>query len=253
MDYQTVSVRYEAPVCFLRLNRPGAENAINSLMVEECRQVLQACEDTVTIVVLEGLPQVFCTGADFSEVAAHVNSGQAAPDPEPLYDLWLQLATGPYVTIAHVRGKVNAGGVGFVAACDIALADDTVRVSLSEMLFGLFPACVLPFLIRRTGRQKAHYLTLTTAPVSVHKAREWGLIDACEPNSDALIRKHLLRLRRLSKAGITRYKRYMNGLSELPLQMKPQAVAANKEIFSDPQVLGDIVRYRTEGKFPWEA
>ncbi|MCG8615751.1 MAG: enoyl-CoA hydratase/isomerase [Desulfobacterales bacterium] len=253
MGYETINVRYDGTVCFLRLNRPAAENAINALMVEECRQVLRTCEEEATVVVLEGLPDVFCTGADFSEVMAHVNGGKAAPDPEPLYDLWLQLATGPYVTIAHVRGKVNAGGVGFVAACDIALADETVRVSLSEMLFGLFPACVLPFLIRRTGYQKAHYLTLTTAPVAVEKALDWGLIDACEPNSDALVRKHLLRLRRLSKAGITRYKRYMNGLSGLPLQMKPEAVAANKEIFADPDILGDIVRYRTEGKFPWEA
>ncbi len=252
MDYKTVNVRFDGPVCFLQLNRPEAGNAINALMVEECRQVLQACEESATIVVLEGLPDVFCAGADFSEITDKVKSGQAAPDPEPLYDLWLKLATGPFVTIAHVRGKVNAGGVGFVSACDIALANDKAVVSLSELLFGLFPACVLPFLIRRIGFQKAHYLALTTAPVPVQRAHEWGLIDAYEPASDALVRKHLLRLRRLSKPGVKRYKQYMNGLSDLPLQVKSYAIEANREIFSDAGILDGIVRYRAEGKFPWE-
>ncbi len=210
-------------------------------------------EESATVVVLEGLPDVFCVGADFSEITDKVNIGQAAPSPEPLYDLWLKLATGPYVTIAHVRGKVNAGGIGFVSACDISLANDKTVVSLSELLFGLFPACVLPFLIRRIGFQKAHYLTLTTAPVPVQQAHEWGLIDAYEPASDALVRKHLLRLRRLSKTGIKRYKRYMNGLCDLPSEMKSRAIKANKDIFSDARTLEGIVRYRTEGKFPWEA
>ncbi len=253
MDYKTINVRFDGPVCFLQMNRPEAGNAINALMVKECGQVLQVCEASATIVVLEGLPDCFCVGADFSEITDKAKSGQAAPAPEPLYDLWLKLATGSYVSIAHVRGKVNAGGIGFVSACDIALANDKTFFSLSELLFGLFPACVLPFLIRRIGFQKAHYLTLTTAPVPAQKAHEWGLVDACEPDSEALVRKHLLRLRRLSKKGIGRYKRYMNGLCVLPFQMKSHAIEANKEIFSDPGILEGIIRYREQGKFPWQA
>jgi len=68
-----------------------------------------------------------------------------------------------------------------------------------------------------------------------------------------LVRKHLLRLRRLSKPGIERYKRYMQRISDLPLQMKSYAIQANKEIFSDSGILDGIVRFREEGKFPWEA
>lgn len=252
-DYKTINVRFDGPVCFLQMNRPEAGNAINELMVEECNRVLQRCEESATVIVLEGLPEVFCVGADFSEITDKARSGQSAPAPEPLYELWLKLATGPYVTIAHVRGKVNAGGMGFVSACDIALANDKTVVSLSELLFGLFPACVLPFLIRRIGFQNAHYLTLTTSPVPVQQAHEWGLFDAWAPESDALVRKHLLRLRRLSKPGIERYKRYMQRVSDLPLQMKSYAIQANKEIFSDSGILDGIVRFREEGKFPWEA
>ncbi len=253
MNYKTIKVRFDERICFLQFNRPEADNTINELMIEECGQVLEACEESITVIVLEGLPEVFCLGADFSEIGRELKKEQTEPNPEPLYELWLKLTAGPYITIAHVRGKANAGGIGFVAACDITLADDNAVFSLSELLFGLFPACVLPFLIRRIGFQKAHYLTLTTTPIPVRRAHEWGLIDAYESESDSLVRKHLLRLRRLSKTGILRYKRYMNRLYDLPLQSQSEAVKANKEIFSDPHNLEGIARYITEGKFPWET
>jgi polyketide biosynthesis enoyl-CoA hydratase PksH len=174
-------------------------------------------------------------------------------DPQPLYELWLKLATGPYVTISHVRGKANAGGVGFAAASDIVLADQTAQFSLSELLFGLFPACVLPFLTRRVGFQKAHYMTLMTWPVPVPQAHDWGLVDAYDEQSETLVRKHLLRLKCLCKKGISRYKRYMSELNQSLLQIKPAALAANREVFSDPDNLQGIYRYVENGQFPWET
>lgn len=253
MNYQTIQVRFQEPICFLQFNRPEANNTINDLLIEECRQVLDQCEEAITVVVLEGLPEVFCFGADFQGIHAQMVSGEPTEQgPEPLYDLWLKLATGPYITVSHVRGKANAGGVGFVAASDIVLADQTAQFSLSELLFGLFPACVLPFLIRRMGFQKAHYLTLMTQPIPVQQAHSWGLVDAYDVQSEALLRKHLLRLRHLSKMGILRYKRYLSGLNDLLQQSRPHAIAANREIFADPRNLEGIFRFVETGQFPWE-
>lgn len=254
MNYKTIRVRHEGPVCFLQLYRPDAGNAINDLMIKECGKVLTAHEESATVVVvLEGLPNVFCLGADFS--AIHKESGEKAPaysSPEPFYDLLSKLAEGPYITIAHVRGKVNAGGVGFAAASDIVLADAGAVFSLSELLFGLFPACVLPFLIRRIGFQKAHYMTMSTLPFPAAKVCEWGLVDACGDDSEQLLRRHLLRIRRLSKTSVARYKQYVNHLEDLPIQARSRAVAANREIFSDPGIIKGICRFVEDGKFPWE-
>jgi polyketide biosynthesis enoyl-CoA hydratase PksH len=258
MSYQTLQVRFQESICFLRFHRPEANNTINNVLIEECSHVLSLCEESITIVVLEGSPEVFCFGADFAEIHAEMTNGQQREqNAEPLYNLWLQLATGPYITISHVRGKANAGGVGFVAASDIVLADNAARFSLSELLFGLFPACVLPFLIRRVGFQKAHYMTLMTQPIAVQRAHAWGLVDEYEETSASLLRKHLLRLGHLSKAGISRYKRYMNELAgqgqALSLRgVKELAVAANHEVFSDPANLKGIYRYVAEGLFPWQ-
>lgn len=253
MNYQTIKVRFQESICFIQLYRPEANNTINDLLIEEFHEVLAICEESITVIVLEGLSEYFCFGADFQEIHRETAAGkQREHSPELLYDLFLKLATGPYITISHVKGKTNAGGMGFIAASDIVLADQTAQFSLSELLFGLLPACVLPFLIRRVGFQKAHYLTLTTMPISAQQASLWGLVDAYDEQSDSLLRKHLLRLRRLSKTGIVRYKLYMNQLNNSLLPSKPIALAANKEVFNDSQNLKLISRYVETGKFPWE-
>jgi len=252
--YETLRVRFEKDICFIQIYRPEANNTINDRLIEEFTQILAQCDTAAKIVVIEGLPEVFCFGADFSGLQQSVEQkSNQEQNPEPLYDLWFKLASGPYITIAHVRGKVNAGGIGFVAACDVVLSEQQAVFSLSELLFGLMPACVLPFLIRRMGFTKSNYMTLMTQPVSAVQAQEWGLVDACEEKSENLLRKHLLRLRRLSKTGIARYKRYMNALDDGLATSKSKALAANMEVFSDKDNLAKITRYVTTGQFPWEG
>lgn len=254
MDYQTIHVRFEQPVCFLTLYRPHHQNTLNLTMIEECLHALALCDDAIHIIVLEGLPDFFCLGADFQGIH-HGLAGQQemAQTPERLYELLTQLTNGPFVSIAQVRGKANAGGVGLLAACDIVLADETAEFSLSELLFDLFPACVLPFLSRRIGFQKAHYMTLMTKPITAQQAADWGLVDAYGPNGGALLRKHLLRLRYLSKTGVTRYKQYINGLDNRLAQSQAMAIAANRELFANPENLDKISRYVQTGLFPWES
>lgn len=255
MSFQTVQVRLQDSICFVQFDRPEANNTINQRLVEDCHQVLDACElAATTVIVFSGNAEVFCFGADFQGIRDRtVNAAADEGGPDRLYDLWLRMATGPFVTVASVRGKVNAGGLGFVAAADIALADESAKFSLSELLFGLIPACVLPFLIRRVGMQRAHYLTLMTQPVGVEQAHAWGLVDAWEPQSEPLLRKHLLRLRRLSATAIGRYKRYLGDIVPALHACRAAALATNTEVFSDPRNLQDIVRYVEKGLFPWEA
>jgi polyketide biosynthesis enoyl-CoA hydratase PksH len=253
--FETIRVRFDDDICFIQIYRPEDNNSINDRLIEEFSSVLDQCEHAAKIVVLEGLPEVFCFGADFKELQHSTGkTGQnQAQNPEPLYNIWLRLATGPYATVAHVRGKANAGGIGFVAACDIVLCEEKTIFSLSELLFGLMPACVLPFLIRKVGFNKANYLTLMTQPISARQAQEWGLVDAMDVNSENLLRKHLLRLRRLGKTGIERYKRYMNTLNNFPASSKAHALAANIEVFSDQNNLDKITRFVKTGQFPWEG
>tara|TARA_R110002110_G_scaffold415800_1_gene656304 strand:+ start:60950 stop:61735 length:786 start_codon:yes stop_codon:yes gene_type:complete len=251
--YQTIKTKLESDVGTIQIYRPEANNTINDKLILECIEVLSQWDKQAKIVILEGLPDVFCFGADFSAISEAADAKNSpTQNSEPLYQLWQNLSEGPYISIAKLKGQVNAGGVGFVAACDIVLSEKKVMLSLSELLFSMMPACVMPFLIRKIGFQKAHYMTLMTQPISASKALEMGLIDALEENVDDLLRKHLLRLRRLNKKGITRYKNYMNLLNPIAKENKQNAINANLEVFSDIESLAKIARYVKTGKLPWE-
>lgn len=253
VNYKTIRVQIKGNICYLQLYRPDNNNTINDSMVEECHQALDSMPDNVTIVVLEGLPETFCFGADFNEVYQK-NKGEKKeePNPETLYELWLKLYTGSFISIANVKGKVNAGGMGFVSACDIVIADSTAKFSLSELLFGLYPAIVFPFLINKIGLNVANYITMMTEPISAEKAFEYGLINAYASDTTALVRKHLLRLKVLSKHGIQNYKQYRNNYSQDLFHYENIAIKANKEIFSERSNLEGIFNFIETGKFPWE-
>src|SRR5258706_3101671 len=123
--YETIKVRFEDSICFRETARPEAKNTINPRLVVELSEVVSACEESATVIVLSGSPEVFCYGADFKDIARRnamltirERQGEDVHEagPGPMYDLWLRLATGPYVTIAHVLAQVYAGVHGFVSA-----------------------------------------------------------------------------------------------------------------------------------------
>jgi polyketide biosynthesis enoyl-CoA hydratase PksH len=225
MDYTTIRVSREGAVCRVQLHRPDHDNTINDTMVRECHAALDACEHGCTVVVLEGLPHVFCYGADLTTYRTPDGEEPVTYDPTPLYDLWTRLAEGPYVTVAHARGRTNAGGVGFIAASDVVIAEPQATFSLSELLFGLYPAMVLPFLARRVGHQRARYMTLTTKAVTAEQALAWGLVDVCEERSGAALSRHLGRLSKLPKDGVAAYKRFTGDLNGSVREHRAAAVA----------------------------
>jgi polyketide biosynthesis enoyl-CoA hydratase PksH len=96
-------------------------------------------------------------------------------------------------------------------------------------------------------------MTLMTQPVSAKQAEEWGLVDMYGEDSVQLLRRQLMRLRRLSKTGLVRFKRYRDSLDPSLKSAREKAIQSNKEVFSDPKNLESISRYVTTGKFPWEA
>jgi polyketide biosynthesis enoyl-CoA hydratase PksH len=124
--------------------------------------------------------------------------------------------------------------MGFVAASDVVIAGQNAKFGLSELLFGLYPACVLPFLIRRAGFQRANYMTLMTQPFSSRQALEWGVVDAVDQESRTLLLRHLTRLKCLPKTGILRYKSYTGRLYGFLPQSKSLAVEGNMEVSFRP-------------------
>jgi methylglutaconyl-CoA hydratase len=91
----------------------------------------------------------------------------------------LAIIRSPKPFIAKINGAALGGGMGLVAACDIALAYKTALFGLSEVRVGLLPAVISPFVIRKIGEGRFRELTLTAERFSAMQAKEIGLIQQC--------------------------------------------------------------------------
>lgn len=252
MSYQTLRVRQQPGIQFVQLYRPEANNAINAPLVQELSALLAAVEQepTINVVVLEGLPDVFCSGMDFQEYV-NTETGDEQQRMADFFRFLRQLAESSKIIVAKVQGKVNAGGIGLVAGSDLVVADNEASFALSELLFGLLPAMVLPFLIQRVGLQRAKLLALTTQPIQAAEAQRWGLVDEIGADPNQVLRPYLQRWRRLSPLAIRRLKQYLHQLQPIDAATQALAVKTIAEVTADPVVKEGIRRYVAEGVAPW--
>jgi len=253
LDYQTLQVAGHRSTLTIRIYRPEADNSINSILVTELRSLLARIEDEkeIKVIVLEGLPDHFCMGMDFKALSDSSSDALTELDPNEYYELLKQLSVCSKVVIAKVEGKANAGGVGLVAACDIVIAGRSATFGLSEALFGLLPACILPFLIRRIGYQKALWMALTTQSITSARAYEIGLADEVSDNPDDALRKNLLRLSRLESGVIKDLKSYAFQLGQIDEETRKLSVGRFNSMMSADKV-ETIKNFVQNGKFPWD-
>jgi polyketide biosynthesis enoyl-CoA hydratase PksH len=253
MIYQTLRLRKQPGVHFIQLYRPEAHNTINQPLIAELTDALHAVEDdsSINIVVLEGLPEVFCNGMDFQEYVD--SSRDAYLRMADAFTFFRQLSESPKIIVAKVQGKVNAGGVGLVAASDLVIAETKASFAFSELLFGLLPAVVLPFLLRRIGHQRAKLLALSTQPMDAAEAHRWGLVDSYGEDAEQLLHPYLQRWRRLSPTSIRKLKNYMNQLQPIEIATEMLAVNTVSELMAEPTIREGIRRYVEEGVAPWRT
>src|SRR3712207_2033560 len=90
----------------------------------------------------------------------------------------------PKPVVARVRGAAIGGGVGLVAAADVAVAEAGTRFAFSEVRLGIAPATIAPFVVRKIGYSHARALFLTGERFDAHKARELGLVHEVVPEAD---------------------------------------------------------------------
>lgn len=252
--YSTILVRQQREVLHIQLNRPEQHNSINAVMANELLEVLENLKQNaeVKIIVLSGNENQFCTGMDFEAVANQQNEALMNQQPDQYYNVLKAISEIDKVVIAKVEGKVNAGGIGLVAASDIVIANSQATFGLSEALFGLLPACVMPFLIQRTGPQKAKWMTLITLGITAQRAYEIGLVDEVTDEVDNLIRKNILRLSRLETNTIQEIKSYTAKLWIINDETKTVAVSKLQSLIESEIVQKNIKNFVEKGEYPWE-
>lgn len=175
-----LTLHFERGVETVTLNRPEVRNAFNDEVIAELTAVFSelARRSEVRCVVLAGNGPAFCAGADLNwmkRMAGYTREENLA-DAAALARMLEVIYHCPKPTVARVQGDVYAGGMGLVAACDMAVSVDSAQYCLSEVKLGLIPATISPYVVRAMGARAAHRYFLTAERFSAAEALRIGLV-----------------------------------------------------------------------------
>jgi methylglutaconyl-CoA hydratase len=184
-DYRYLRVTREGPVARVRLSRPAVRNAFDETLIAELtRAFLSFVDDAETrVVLLTGEGPVFCAGADIEWMrrAGAFSRTENETDAERMAGMLRAIDTCPSPVIAAAHGAAIGGGVGLLAAADIAFAAEGTVFSLAEVKLGILPSVISPFVLRSIGLRQARRLFLTGARFDAEEARRIGLVHAVSP------------------------------------------------------------------------
>ena len=182
---QTFRIATTGHVATVVLNRPEVRNAFNDEVIAELSQAFvqlgEASEVRAIVLMAEG--PAFCAGADLNWMRrmADYTRDENLQDAGKLAEMLRVIYACSKPVIAQVQGDVYAGGMGLVAACDMAISVDTAFYCLSEVKLGLIPATISPYVIRAMGARASHRWFLTAERFDAAEAHRIGFVHAVVP------------------------------------------------------------------------
>jgi methylglutaconyl-CoA hydratase len=199
-----ILVTDRAAVRQIALNRPDVHNAFDDGLIAELTSALVEAgrAEAVRAVVLTGTGASFSAGADLNWMRgmATASEQENREDSLRLAALVRTLQFLPKPTVARVNGAAYGGGVGLIAACDIAIGAEGARFGLTEVKLGLVPAVISPYVVAAIGVRQARRLFLTGEIIDAAEATRIGLLHQVVA-ADALDEAVDFALKLLAKAG----------------------------------------------------
>ncbi len=175
-------------VARLTLARPEKKNAFNGDMLQAIDATIAAwgADPAVRVIVVQAEGETFCAGADLAWMAQYADADRATnvQSARELGGVFHRLAKAPKPVVGRIQGAARGGGVGLVAAVDIAIASDRASFALTEVRLGLLPGVISPFVVERVGPSRARQLFMTGETVSASDAERWGLVHACVSHTE---------------------------------------------------------------------
>jgi len=175
-------------VATITFDRPALHNAIDEAVIAEFKAGLRrvAEDPAARVVVIAGNGKSFCAGADLNWMKrmATTRFEDNHRDALALAQMLQTLYTLPKPTIARVHGAAYAGGLGLIAACDIALAAQDAEFCVAEVKIGLAPATIGPYLVRAIGERQARRYFLSAEVFNAAEAYRIGLVHEIVPAAE---------------------------------------------------------------------
>ena len=257
--YETIDVAVRNAIAIVTLNRPEVHNAFNETLIAELTAALRAlaADATVRAVVLAGAGESFCAGADLNwmKKMAGFSRAQNLADAEALAAMLATLNGLAKPTVARVHGASYGGGVGLVACCDIAIAEQNATFAFSEARLGLVPATIAPYVIQAIGARAARRYFLTAERFSAAEAFRLGLLhDLTQPEElDARINELLGFLVTAGPQAQTECKALIRAVAHRPADAKLVADTAQRiaRIRATPEAKEGIAAFLAKRRATW--
>jgi enoyl-CoA hydratase/carnithine racemase len=177
----TELVHYAAAegIASLTFDSPHNRNALSRQLVSELYDGLEraGADDEVRVVVIRAEGKVFCSGADLSEAS----SGSMEEGARGLVELQRRIVEFPKPVVTRVHGAVRAGGIGIVAASDIAIAAEDATFALTEVKLALTPAAISLTVLPRMTSRAAALTALGGETFTGAEAATYGLLTKAVP------------------------------------------------------------------------
>lgn len=259
MEYQTLEIVRDSHLATVWMNRPEVRNAFNEQSIAELTQAFRTLDHApeIRVIVLAARGPAFSAGADLNWMRKMVGYSEAQnrDDAQALADMLQVIDRCRKPTVARVQGDCYAGGMGLVAACDIAIAADGIEFCLSEVKLGLIPATVAPYVIRAMGERAAHRYFLTAERLSAAEAAHIGFVHeaVAADELDAAVARMVHHLSAASPHALAEAKCLIHDVSGEPIDTHLIADTARRiaEIRVSPQGREGILAFLEKRKPSW--
>lgn len=203
------------PVTTVTLNRPDVRNAFDEAMIAELTAFATGvpADGSVRAVVLRGAGAVFSAGADVQWMSRMLGFSREEnlADARQAARMFLALDRIPVPVIGRIHGAALGGGSGLAAICDVVVAADDALFGFTEVVLGILPAMISPFVVRKIGLSAARELCLSGTRFTAARAKEIGLAHTVVPAAelDRAVDDHLALFRKAAPSAIAATKRLL--------------------------------------------
>lgn len=210
-------------VATVTMNRAEVHNAFNERVIADLTDAFLGLGSNpdVRAILLRGAGKSFSAGADLGwmKKMAGYSHGENVQDAMGLATMLRTLDECPKPTIAVVQGPAFGGGVGLVAACDIAIAAETASFALTEVRLGLIPAVISPYVVAAMGERACRRYFLTAERFSAAETLRLGLLHQTVPATelDAAVEVMVRNLLQCGPASQTAAKELIRAVARRPL------------------------------------
>ncbi len=193
-----------------------AHNSLHSGMLKQLKEELEGLEKETKvkcILLKSGGDRTFCAGANFDEMKAIKGIEDGRKFFSGFAGVIMAMKNSSKLIVGRIQGKAVGGGVGLIAACDIALGTKYASIRLSELSIGIGPFVIAPVVERKIGLSAFSELTLHPKEwLEADLAKEKGLYANVFDTTDDLdryIESYLTELSSYSKRAIAENKKML--------------------------------------------